>query len=404
MENRRFVIRMREGQTVHNLFAEEKGNLTVEGIHTFKEDKNADAHQYPLNLEDDSAEKSHYEDPFYRKLGKLDKEKYRTFTIDADNEQAVQRILDKCKKNQEQIEEYYEDGKIYFHAPPNDPEFLKSQQKFYQKLGIEDCWDSVKGKGIVVSVIDTGVNANHPDLKQNLLNSTGVLDERNHGTPVAGIIAAVGNNGQGVIGIAPEALVQMHKVALAGNEAFMTAAIKAMEEAKDSKARIINCSFGVSSNWRNSDAEKAFQKEINELSSKLLFVFSSGNGTDNDLAKIDIKDTFLNELNRVLKVGALEDNDSVASYSNFGEDVIHAYGKMMSTSNNGGYGFFTHTSAAAPQVAGICALLMSHNPLVSPHKVIEIIQKSATITSGGVKRVNAFEALKLMKQEFGFVV
>jgi len=172
------------------------------------------------------------------------------------------------------------------------------------------------------------------------------------------------------------------------NIAFMTAASTAITKSIENSAKIINCSFGIKST--NPKAQADFVKKIKNSTHNAIFVFAAGNETRN------ITSTFLSSLPEVLKVGALDTNDRIKNYSNFGRDVVYAYGDIHTTTKNGSYDTFSGTSAAAPQVAAICALILSHNASIPPAKVKEIIEKSCDNIAGipsGFGRVNAKKAM-----------
>ena len=116
--------------------------------------------------------------------------------------------------------EFAEENNVYrFSWTPNDPQL--SNLYGLKKIECEKAWNLSRGKGVVVAVVDSGVNVQHVDLSRNLLrdssrkvigynfadNNPDVNDIFGHGTHVAGIIAAIGNNNQGVIGVAPEAKI-----------------------------------------------------------------------------------------------------------------------------------------------------------------------------------------------------
>ncbi|TAF93966.1 MAG: hypothetical protein EAZ32_19240 [Cytophagia bacterium] len=408
METRRVIVKMKEGYALSEFLRSDKETLKAESLGHFEKDENFKSHKEPLSIENKVREEEHYNSSFYQKMGKMDKEIYRSFKVDCQSQEDFNSVMNQCENQKEKVESFYEDGHIYFHDLPNDPEFIKTQRKVYEQLGVEECWDFTKGTGQIVAVIDTGVVVNHPDLTENLWkkgsqigytypNTQKMDDSFGHGTGVSGIIAGTGNNGIGIIGTAPEAIIQMHKLQLSGGKTFMSEAITAINVAKQEKIKIVNCSFGVLPNWRNSEAEKKFQHSINQLTDVMLFVFSSGNGTKNNMIGIDISNTFLNEINNVLKVGALNNNSRKASYSNFGDDVVYAFGDIMSTDNRNSYSVFQHTSAAAPQVSGICALLMSYNTNIPIQKVKQAIIDTASSSN---KKVNAFKAFKQIQKEF----
>lgn len=406
MKTKRLVVKLKEGEAISSLIPENANEVEVSNLFSFEKDRFKEIHSSPLNKRNEILEKRIYESEFYSGLDIFDKEKYRTFTVDSTNEELFKILKNRANDEMGIVKDVYEDGYLNFHAIPNDSEFTMFQKTIYQNLGIIDSWDNAKGDGVLVAVVDTGVFTHHLDLQKNLWNGNGAFGysidseqtmkddgaDFGHGTPVAGIISALMNN-FGVVGVAPNSKVLMLKLDLSEGEAFMTSAAKAFRIAKKSNAKIVNCSFGVSSLYRGDRCEIEFQKVINDLSKDLLFVFSTGNGRGG--VGIDIKKTFLNELNGVLKVGAVQNDGTIELYSNFGSGVIYAFGDLRSTSKDGTYKNFKYTSAAAPQVSGVCALLMSYAPNAS---IVEI----KTILESTSKGFTSDSEIKLIQAQAAF--
>jgi len=407
MEKHRLVITIREGYTYNELLLDNLPLKPVRSIYAPFEDTHVNEHRFPLRDASKETERFHYKSYFYNSLGKKQKELYRTIVIDFDNKDDLANYLNYLESRRESVENFYEDGVVVFFDQPSDPEFI-NQREVFENLNIEDAWGDAtqKGEGIIVSVIDTGVNAAHPDLTQNLwinplTQKTGFVYKGNvmsdssvktngHGTPIAGIIGAAGND-IGIVGIAPRCQVQMHKLDLKSvlaDEAFMIDVIAAIQTSDDKGAKIVNCSFGLET--IEFEARERLFKEIKDKSNRMIFVFAAGNSNR------PVDSTFLDDLPEVLKVGALDTNDRIKNYSNFGRDVVYAYGDIHTTTKNGSYDTFSGTSAAAPQVAAICALILSHNATIPPAKVKEIIEKSCDNIAGipsGFGRVNAKKAM-----------
>jgi len=409
MPKRRLVVTVKEEYGMLDVLGSVQ-NSTCKSLYTSPYDVHAELHRYPLSERAKEANKDLYKERFYYTLGKQGKEWYRTYTIDTETDAALGEVIENQRQQGEFVDDYYEDGYIRFTAAPQDPLFIQ-QRPLFDKLFIEDAWDLApkQGAGVLVAVLDTGVKPNHPDLAPNLwrqgpnivgfpADGKNMDDQNGHGTAVCGIIGAASNN-VGIIGIAPAVQLQVHMLTLGADKVFMSACSSSMLKARDTNCRIVNCSFTV--DLPNSEESvKKFQASINSLSDKLLFVFSAGNDG------ISLSTRFLTGLKNVLITGALTNDDRRAGYSNFGSQVVYAYGDILSTNNSNGNGIFQETSAAAPQLTGICALMLSVQPSLSPVQIKTVIENTTdplpfVPKSVGIGKVNAKRAIEKVIHDFG---
>lgn len=168
---------------------------------------------------------------------------------------------------------------------PNDPYIMNSQAWQFSNVGANVTWNTVKNSTpVVVAVLDTGVNVNHPDLAGRLVQgydyvtkSTQVIDTQGHGTSVCGVIAAVANNGIGIAGIAGNADIRIAPYRLSSYDRILTSNIVAalMNAADRSDIKVINMSFG---GYQLNQAEKT---AIDYAHSKgKILVAASGNEGD----------------------------------------------------------------------------------------------------------------------------
>lgn len=95
MKTRRIIVKMREGHALSDLLSSDNITFKAEALGQFEGDENANSHQDPFSKKNDIPEKEHYNAPFYHKLGKMDKETYRTFKIDCANEEEFRKVMDK---------------------------------------------------------------------------------------------------------------------------------------------------------------------------------------------------------------------------------------------------------------------------------------------------------------------
>lgn len=276
-----------------------------------------------------------------------------------------------------------------------------------------EAWKIEKGsKNVLVAVIDTGIDANHPDLKANVFrdkdnhygydfvkNAADPVDEHGHGTHVAGIIGAVANPKSGVSGVAQTVSIEAVKYYADSNTGAVNLknTVKAIEWAVNSGAKIINYSGGGPE-----FAEEEYVALKKAESKGVLIVAAAGNErSDTDMPENYYYPSAY-RLTNIISVAATDINNKLIRSSNWGKtkvDVTAPGENIFSTLPNGRYGFMTGTSQATAFVSGIAALLLSRDPSLTPAKIKEIIRASVDlhpelkekVAAGG--RVNAKKAL-----------
>jgi len=269
---------------------------------------------------------------------------------------------------------------------PNDPYFPQlwamenTGQSIRGTAGTADAdidatgaWDAGVAGGTIVAVIDTGVDATHPDVAPNVLPGHDFVtgdedpaDENGHGTHVAGTIAAERGNGIGVAGVADNAAKILPLRVLDGAGSGRTSdVILAYGQAFQSGAKVVNLSLGSTTSSRaEHDAIAAFPT--------MLFVAAAGNGGpdgvgDNNDAVATYPCAYL--LPNVVCVAASDNRDQLASFSNYGAlsvDLAAPGVSIASTWPGGGYSWSSGTSMATPHVAGAAALLWAAAPNAQP--------------------------------------
>ena len=285
---------------------------------------------------------------------------------------------------------------------PNDPFF--STQWNMQNTGqnggtvgadihATQAWGISTGSAsVVVAVIDTGIDYNHPDLAANVWSSpngftttsiNGIVvqcpagthglnvidsscdpfDDNSHGTHVSGIIGAVGNNGVGVAGVNWH--VQILPCKFINSQGFgdvfhALACLSFIKQMKDSGVNVV-----VSNNsWGGGGISQALQDAVNDqMQDGILFVAAAGNDfSDNDLFPTYPANIFLPN---VISVAASTRTDDIVTFSNTGRHTVHLSAPgldILSTTPNNTYSIFSGTSMAAPQVTGVAALLKAQDP------------------------------------------
>lgn len=401
MSTKKLIVRLKDGKNLDDIlsFNVMSTGLKVEPLFSIKDEvKNANADLAIMN-EPGSQEKFFFEN-IYEQKSEAEKKLFRTFKLTFNDEAEALKMLAKLS-NDGNVDFVAEDGKNHLYFT-NDP--LIASLYALPKLQCFDAWDLCKGDNITVAVVDTGVDYLHPDLKDNMWeDATGnfgydfsgdcndPMDYHGHGTHVAGTVAATGNNGTGIIGIAPKVKIMALKVFPEASDSVISAAIK---YAVDNGAKVINNSWGpIYRRERNETLEQVIDYAI---SKGVVVVFAAGNNND------DIKYYSPNNHPGVISVAATDKADTKADYSNYGSRVtIAAPGSDILSLEwrTGNYNYKSGTSMAAPHVAAICALMLSQDPGRTPDQVRAKLVNSVDPANGsampiGAGRVNAFKALK----------
>lgn len=276
----------------------------------------------------------------------------------------------------------------------NDPSF--GSEWHLPKISAPTAWDISPGAaGITVAVVDSGVDGTHPDLASRMVpgynfysNNTDTSDVHGHGTWVSGTVAAAGNNGIGVSGVAWQARIMPVRVSDSSGVAYISAIANGIMWAADHGARVVNASFsGMASSPTITNAAQYARTRGTVL------VASAGNCGCVDATAENVY---------VLSVGATDQSDNLASFSSRGNYVdVSAPGVGIVTTGKGGtYVSASGTSFSSPIVAGIVALMLKVNGALTPADVATLIKANADDrgTAGwdqgfGYGRVNAYRAV-----------
>jgi hypothetical protein len=295
-------------------------------------------------------------------------------------------------------------------------------------------WELTTGSSsVVVAVIDTGIDYNHPDLSANMFRNTpdciangidddgngriddcfGIdtanndsdpLDDNRHGSHVAGTIGARGNNGTGVAGINWNASLMACKFLNASGSGTTAGAIGCLEYVKTMKDRGANI-IATNNSWGGGGFSQALFDAIQRhQEAGILFVAAAGNGNALGVGVNNDQTPFYPcnyGLSNVICVAATTRSDGRADFSNYGRRTVHigAPGtEILSTTLNGTYTMLNGTSMATPHVTGTAALLKAADPSRDWRAIRNLIlaggddapSMANTITQ---KRLNALGAL-----------
>lgn len=303
-------------------------------------------------------------------------------------------------------------------APFEDVPYYGGANDWYvNRVGATEAWaDGYTGEGVVVAVIDTGVDLDHPDLVTNLwvnadeIPGNGIDDDGNgfvddvrgwdfangdndpddtngHGTHVAGTVAALAN-GQGATGVAPGATVMPVQVLgdSGGGSSFSVAS--GIRYAADNGADIINLSLG-------GGFSNAIRSAVAYASSLGVFVVAAAGNESAAVPSFPAR--YSADFGQVLSVGAHSSVDRIAGFSNAvgnsGAVQVDAPGVgVFSTYVGGGYRSLSGTSMASPNVAGVAALTLSANPNLTPSQLRSLIVDGSHRTIDGSDSLGGVDA------------
>jgi hypothetical protein len=259
----------------------------------------------------------------------------------------------------------------------NDPEL--SKQLFLSQTGARKAWETVREQtNLTIAIIDTGVDLDHPDLKANLVPGANLVnpneppdDDNGHGTSVAGVIAAVGNNGIGVSGIVWNAKIMPIKALDNRGDGTEQELGEAILYAVRSGARIVVLSVGL-------HRYSPYMLDIVEYaeSKGVLLVAAAGNDGKSLGAKAAVK--YPAAYPTVLAVGGAMPNNTVDPRSNPGSELdLIAPWNVFTTAVGGLYKNEEGTSMAAPQAAAAAALVWARYQELKPYQIRGMLRQTA---------------------------
>lgn len=342
---------------------------------------------------------------------------------------------------------------------PNDP--YVANQWYLSKIEADKAWSKISSSpNMIIAVIDSGIAIDHPDLKDNIWKNkkeivadgidndgNGFIDDAfgwdfinntpdprpsfsgewteagvSHGTLVAGIIAASGNNGKGVTGVSWQAQIMPLKALNDKGEGKISDVIRAIDYAINNGAHIINLSFS-SLNY-----SPGLQEAIYRAHRAGLMVVAAAGNEEASSGGYDIDETKLYPAcydglspgeNMVIGVAATDALDQKAIFSSYGSKCVDISAPGISFFNTVTYsnfladpkyydGYFSGTSLAAPLVSGALALIAEANPELSREEIIDILLSSSDKIESlnpkyrgklGAGRLNVNRAVEMAKEK-----
>ncbi len=296
----------------------------------------------------------------------------------------VEEKMEEAKEDSSVKEAIYPDYLFKVMDTETDPDIDEQWQ--HDAINDEDAWKVSNGDGVKVAVIDNGFMADHEDLEDNVKGTYNAVDgstdvtqlsydsdgEYQHGTHVAGIIAAVSNNGLGGCGVAPNADLYLVKVSDSNGDMSISSIIKALNWAAENEIDVVNMSLGTTS--LDSQTKTQLQEAVDAVyDAGGVLVAAAGNSGVN-------RKNYPAALDNVIAVGATGetsggsvDSSQLAYYSNYGSWVdlaapgtkiystVPVYESSSDTEAEDGYDTMSGTSMATPVVAGVVALIYGAN-------------------------------------------
>ena len=345
------------------------------------------------------------------------------------------------------------------HDPPTPVDPTREITNNVLKVQANDVWElGHTGEGVVVAIIDTGVNYIHVDIRDNMWehpdypffgynfvgNNNDPRDDNGHGSHCAGTVAGNGTAGSQT-GMAPNAKIMAIKVLNAEGSGSLSRLLSGIQFAVENSADVISMSLGFSGGGDQSGRIQLRNAMNNSLEAGIIAAIAAGNDghltnsypVPNNIGApgncpppwLHPDQTLEGGLSAVVCVGATNQNDQIAYFSSIGPvtwqeiptfndypyqpemglirpDVVAPGVNIKSLRHNSmsGYTTMSGTSMATPCVAGVMALLLSAYPTLTPAEICEILQTTALPLSEtksniyGAGRVNAFDAITTLNE------
>ncbi len=326
--------------------------------------------------------------------------------------QEVKKVLtaNAASAGSDLIESIESDHLNFAARAPNDPDFAPKQWNL-DKIGAQAGWDITTGtSNVVIAVLDSGVDLHHPELAGKLLAHKNFAadneedDVTGHGTHIAGIATALSNNGVGIAGLCWDCGLISARVLNSLGRGWASVSAAGIRWVADWAADHPDKRVIINMSYRDYDPSQVEQEAIQYAASKGVVLVASAGNDDTD------KRTYPAGYPEVIAVGATDENDKPASFTNYGDWVdLAAPGtniystvpthEIVDKRLGQNYGVLSGTSQSAPQVTGLAGLILSRNATLTRDQVKDLIVKNADTVPGDVrwqslKRINVAKTLQ----------
>lgn len=294
---------------------------------------------------------------------------------------------------------------------PNDPGVVRGTQWAIGNMGVDIAWAFSRGRNVTVAILDSGIDANHPDLAGQLVpgydfysESADTRDVCGHGTHVAGIVGAVADNGIGIAGVAHLAKLMPVKVIDDSCKGTYSRLIQGILYAVDHGANVIVISSGGT--FEHPALRDAL---IYARANNVLVVVSAGN-------KGDDAPFYPGSFPEAFTVAGTDQNDGRFDRSTYGSQIdvsapaVSIYSTYVTSADGSTYAHMTGTSMSSPYVGGVAALLLALDPQMSVADLETLLRQTADDLGApgwdphfGWGRVNAWRAVAAISAQAGNV-
>ena len=233
------------------------------------------------------------------------------------------------------------------------------------RIDADNVWVNNTGENVKVGILDTGIDLDHPDLKNNIAGGANFVsnaksedDDNGHGSHVAGVVAAIDNE-EGIVGVAPKAKLYAVKVLDRRGSGYLSDIISGIEWCVTNNIQVINMSLGSSYDVQ------AFHDAITAAyNAGIVIVCAAGN---NSGGSVD----YPGKYTETIAVSAVTSSNEIAYFSSIGDEVDFAApgANIYSTYKSASYKALNGTSMASPHVAGVVALVLYKYPSATPAQV-----------------------------------